>query len=221
MLPIELIKRDPVKSIPGKFVVATQEQSYLTPQGMQFGQARKYYEAKKNDNILTYAETSKNSYPMITISAYGRGKIMYYGLFDEDSDFKADIYYPVFWKRALDVLIGGKTIGELNKDTGYLQTVSKEQAVETPEGKRTGKAITLDYAGFYDFSAFSIAANLISEEEQSLNRDSISEQESNLDAKAKRGMEETKKKDLTFMLIGIIGMLLLFELAYIKFRGDI
>lgn len=219
MFPLELIKKDPVSI--SDIAIPTQVNSYLTPAEIQFGQVRQIYEASGNENVIVYAETSKNKYPLITLSAYGRGRILYYGLFDDYSDFKADIFYPIFWKRALDVLIGGKTIGEINKQTGYLQIVGKEQVVDTPGGKRTGKAITLDYTGFYKFKDYTIAANLMSEEEQRLNKDSISVETSELVLEADKIRKETKEKELTILMVIIIGVLLLFELIYIKFRGDV
>ena len=93
--------------------------------------------------------------------------------------------------------------------------------MDTPGGKRTGKAITLDYTGFYKFKDYTIAANLISEEEQRLNRDSISIETSDLVAEANKIQKETKEKELTLLMVIIIGILLLFELVYIKFRGDV
>ncbi|MCB9358303.1 BatA domain-containing protein [Candidatus Woesearchaeota archaeon] len=219
MFPLELIKNEP--SSTNYFVVSSQPDSYLTPGEMQFGAAKKIYPAKVSDNVLVFAETTQNDYPVITLSPYGRGKVLYYGIFDEYSDFKADIYYPIFWKRAIDTLIGGKTLGELNKQTGYLQTVSKEQVVKTPREDRTGQAITLDYAGFYEFSGFTVAANIIAEDEQNLNRGEISQEISELNLEAKKIADETKDRDLTYIFAVLIAALLIFELAYLKFRGDV
>jgi len=42
---------------------------------------------------------------MVAIRNYDKGMVAYVGFMDEYSDFKLDIYYPVFWKRLFDMAI--------------------------------------------------------------------------------------------------------------------
>jgi hypothetical protein len=219
MFPLELIKSTP-QSVTD-IVVPTNRDSYLTPSEIQFGQTRKLYETKENENVNVIAQTTKVKYPVITISTYGKGKIMYYGLFDEYSDFKSDIYYPIFWKRSLDLLLGGKTLAELNKKTGFMETLGKEESVNTPKGVVKGSAITLDYAGIYEFDNYNVAANILNEEEQRLNKDTLSLEASKLSIESKAGKEEKKEKDLTLTLVYILAALFIIEYFYLKIRGDI
>lgn len=219
LFPLELIKAEPVST--DDTVVATHDDSFLTPAEIQFGIARKFYQTIDYANVYTLAHTSKNEYPIITISNYGNGKIMYYGLFDEFSEFKSDIFYPIFWKRSLDFLVGGKKIEELNKKTGHFVALAKEQNIKTPKGIRKGKVVTFDFTGFYDFEDHTMAANLLSEEEQRLNRDKLSMENSKLSIESKKAKEETRNKEIYKILIIIITALLIFELLYLKFRGDV
>jgi len=217
LLPIELIKKDPMSS--DSMVVAKQDNSYLTPAEIQFGQARKIYDATAKDTALVLAETT-SGIPTIALGTYGKGKVLYYGLFQEYSDFKADIYYPVFWKRIIDTMIGGKKITELNKQTGFLQS-GKESNIITPTGTRKASTVTMNKAGYYVFPSYTVAANLLSEEEQRLNRNTIESEDSELPALAAITADETKKKEITHLVLYIIAGLLVIELLYLKFRGDI
>jgi hypothetical protein len=224
--PFELIKRDPVNI--DDFIVSVQENSYITPSEMHFGMSRKAYEIEQIDtstnnkkNIVIYAESSKNKYPIITMHNLGRGKILYYGLFDEYSDFKADIYYPVFWKRVIDTLIDEKTIGELNRATGNIQTISENTIAKTPYGNKNGPIISLDYVGFYDFPTHSVSANIFSEEEQRLNKNTLNVESSRLIFEAEKMRNSTTDKELTYLFATISIFLLIIELLYVKLRGDI
>ena len=222
LLPIEFEKSDPitVTDLRSSYnIVPTQPNSYLTPTE-SLGQTRKIYQTKENDNVITYAYSMKNNYPVITLSSYGLGKVLFYGLFDEYSDFKADSYYPVFWKRVIDLLLGGKTTAEINKQAGYMQILGKEQTVDTPKGKRTGKIVSLDYTGFYRFNTYTIATNILSEEEQRLNKDSITIEASDLSVESKKIQNETRDKEITFILLVIATIFLLAEFILLKFRGD-
>ncbi|MFT4304211.1 MAG: BatA domain-containing protein [Candidatus Woesearchaeota archaeon] len=222
LLPFELNRNQPINlNQQDGAVISSMPGAYLTPSEMQFGVATKLYQITPNQNSIIFAETNINSYPIITLTPFGRGRILYYGLFDEYSDFRSDLYYPIFWRRAIDTLIGGKTLSELNRNTGYLQIVTREQVIKTPKGDRTGQAITLDYAGFYEFAGFTVAANLLSESEQRLNKDEVWEEFSDLRSLSEIKSKETAERDLTYIFAMIVLVLLIFELFYLKFRGDI
>jgi hypothetical protein len=115
---------------------------------------------------------------------------------------------------------GAKTISELNKRTGLLFPNPTDEAITTPKGKRKGDAITLDYAGFYTAKEVTIAANLVNEEEQRLNKEESQKGFMKLKEEILTSNQEKKKKDVTdfFALIG--AALLIFELIYLKIRGD-
>jgi hypothetical protein len=219
LMPVELIKKNPTES--SEIVEATQENSFITPAEIQFGQIRKYYQARNNDNIITYAHVTNNKYPLITISSYGKGKVLYYGIFDEYSDFKSDIFYPIFWKRAIELLIGGRNPSEINKKTGYVEAFSRDRTVITPDGRKTGNIIALDYNGFYRFPDYTIAANLLTEEEQRLNRGELSLEISNLEYHKEKSITNTKQKELIYIMVIIAGFILFFELLFLKLRGDV
>lgn len=218
LFPMELAKAAPMST--NEIVVPTQDNSYLTPDGIQFGQARKIYDAQAGERVTVIAETT-SGIPAITMSTMGKGRILYYGLFDDVAEFKADIYYPVFWKRVFDVTLGGQTLAELNRKTGYLETLGREQTVNTPVGYRRGSAITLDYTGLYHFTDYTIAANLLTEQEQRLNRATVQLEASELSSAIAQGENQTRKKDISLIVLFIITGLLLVELIIIKIRGDI
>lgn len=225
LFPLELLRGEAVDI--EDVVVTTRGSSFLTPSEMHFGLSRKAYqikpvnESENRQNLIVFAESKRNKYPIITMHNYGRGKVLYYGIFDEYSDFKADIYYPIFWKRAIETLLGEKTINELNRNTGNIETVSRNIVARTPKGNINGPLITLDYVGFYEFPHYTIAANILSEEEQRLNRDRLTMEDSRLEFEAERMKNKTTDKELTYLFATIILILLILELLYIKLRGDV
>ncbi len=118
-------------------------------------------------------------------------------------------------------MLGGKTIGELNKHTGFLQIVPEDTKIKTPEGNKNGPIITMGLAGFYQFPTFTAAANILNEEEQRLNKDKITLESSQLKTESDKMRQSTKKRELTYMLTTIGIILMLLELLYLKIRGDI
>jgi hypothetical protein len=217
--PLELINSKPSEEKDS--VVPYNTDSALTPAEIQFGISQKYYQTKPNENVIIYAKTSTLGYPVITLSTYGKGEVIYYGLFDDKSEFKSDIFYPVFWKRIIDFLVGGKTASELNKQVGFIKDNPSRSKIKTPKGTSESGLVSFDYTGFYEFEDESMASNLITEEEQRLNRDNISLEQSQLAELSKEGVEETTEEDLSDLIVYIIAGLLFIELLYIKFRGDV
>ncbi|MFT4343398.1 MAG: BatA domain-containing protein [Candidatus Woesearchaeota archaeon] len=219
LLPIHINRDTPYEG--AKNIVHEQFDSHLTPADLQFGQAQKLYDVGRKEGSLLIARSEPENIPVIVLGTAGRGRVMYYGLVDEVADFKADLYYPVFWKRVLDTLIGGKTLNELNRQTGQLLSIGRSEQVLTPRGVRRGDTLSMDFVGFYHTGDAVIAANLISEHEQRLNKDRVQMERSGLNTLAETLGRETQEQDISNYLI-IAGILLLFfELLYLKFRGDI
>src|SRR3989338_3451065 len=58
-----------------------------------FTKVGKHYKTTLKDKALSIARTNDNS-SVITLKGYGDGTVVYYGIFDEVSNFKYDVSYP-------------------------------------------------------------------------------------------------------------------------------
>ena len=64
----------------------------------------KYYTATPNEGTLTLAVSSDNT-PIMAMKEKGKGKIVYYGIFDDSSDFKTLPSYPIMWNSFFNYLV--------------------------------------------------------------------------------------------------------------------
>ena len=198
-------------------VVSSATPSTLT-EDVTFGYIHNYFDVKAADGATVIAQTP-DKVPIIVLKTLGKGMVVYYGIFDSDSDFKRDIYYPIFWKRLIDFAIKKSDLNKLNYKTGKIVVLNGKQKVETPKGKLTDNSIFLDKAGLYVTDEKTFVANLLNEEESDIN--------GKLEGKKKGVVGEVLKKiekvkfDLTTYFLIALAMLVFIELLVLKFRGDL
>jgi len=206
----------PVLIAEEQFVMPTYENSIT--EDINFGRVKKYLDVVPIAGSTVLATTA-NNVSMLVLKNYEKGMVLYSGFMDDHSDFKQDIYYPVFWKRIFEVALKKQEVSELNFKTGKLLNLLAVQKIRTPSGTIESDTIILSKQGIYRTDEKNFVANLLNEEESDINGDTSEE---------KRGIFDegsTKKEILPFDLTHyfVIGLLVLvfLELLWIKFRGDL
>ena len=154
-------------------------------------------------NVVSYNRTG-----VITLFNLGKGKVVYYGILDSESDFKITLGYPIFWNGLIYSLVGRGDLNEVNLKTGNLIELGNESKV-------------LDRKGIYKIGDKTLVVNLLNQIESDVNVNFTSKDVKFVnDGK----LEKSKSKvdhDLEIYLAALVLMLLLFEFFYIKFRGEI
>ncbi|SEH05172.1 vWA domain-containing protein [Candidatus Venteria ishoeyi] len=140
------------------------------------------------------------------IAAYQKfeeGQVMYYGIPEKDNDFVYSASYPLFWNRALRFVSKFNNFEDLNRNTWEIG-FDKE-------------------IGFIEKGQKTIAVNLIDEKESMITQNSNLESFVN-EIKSDNINENTfveERFDLLKIIIPLILFMILFEIYFIKRRGDI
>ncbi len=157
--------------------------------------------------------------PILAFKEHFKGKIFYYGIIDDSSDFRTLPSYPVFWNSLINFMAETEDIGEFNIKTGRVATVN-EQNVKTPTSSLKTSKVIFDEAGIYELNGRKYAANLLDEAESDVVKGSLLNEESE---SAETLKEEGRETDLSLspLLLVLSLLLLCFEIFYIKRRGDL
>ena len=183
-----------------------------------FTAASSYLGAEVKKGAITFASADDKS-PIIVYGEKGKGKIAYYGIFDEASDFKTSPSYPIFWDSLISFMIGTEDIKEFNYKTGKIATIN-EQKVKTPSSTLTTSKLLMDEVGIYEFDNKKVAVNLLSEKESQVELPSkIEKQEERKKLLERESREHEFSLELTILLLVFLFMLT--EFLYIKRRGDL
>ncbi len=182
---------------------------------------------------IVYASVATNDGPEPVIAAkrLGKGAVIYYGIRDRP---QADIdpqSYAVIWGRIADFTLVDPM--SLNIATGSVINAPGGGKVKTPAGTRASPVLAAR-SGLYQTSAQTLAANLyplstsfgVSDTEQGARVESDIAAQANVTGDEGQvgaaGAQEVKvPKDLSLDLIVAGLAIMLFELFFIKFRGDL
>ncbi len=183
--------------------------------GIEFGAASQYYEAYPQDS--TALLSASDGTPLLAIREEKSGAVIYYGIFDESSDFKSSVSYPIFWNKMVNYLYSSQDLGELNTRTEKILPL-EEQKVSTPYGVIETSRLFFDEAGIYTISGKEVAANLLNEKESDL---SPAPEMSKAEQIFGKKSEEMGEKSFVTAL-ALAGLILVFcELFIAKVRGDL
>ena len=209
LLPLEYEERG------GAAEVQAAERNFLT-NDIFFGQVQSYDRVRAQEGTTVLATANNN--PIITLSRVGDGTSIYYGYKQGQESFSIENSYPVFLRRLIDFSTNRPTTSSLNIRTGTLITLSEEQNIQTPQGTIRAKNVRADTAGLYTIGDRVIAANLLSDLESNTNRvpEHLETTDQDLDYD-----EQRLPYELANILIILALVILLCELIYIKFRGDL
>ncbi|MBI2656062.1 BatA domain-containing protein [Candidatus Woesearchaeota archaeon] len=183
-----------------------------------FTTAGMYFGADANKNTITFASADDKT-PMIVYGEKKKGKIVYYGIFDEASDFKTLPSYPIFWSSMVNFLAGAEDIREFNLKTGKIATIS-EQSVKTPSSSLKTSKLLMDEAGIYEFDGKKYAVNLLDEKESDISLPSKVESRKEREELIE-GQSREHAFNLEFLILIFVFLFMLAEFLYIKRRGDL
>jgi hypothetical protein len=173
-------------------------------------------EAFKGAIILASADDKT---PLIALGELKKGKVVYYGIIDQRSDFKTLPSYPIFWNLLINFMVGAEDIHDFNFKTGKIITINK-QKVKTPHSSVTTSKLLLDEVGIYEYDDKKIAVNLLAEKESDVNVPAEIETQMQRDVLLESQVREHDFNMEVFILI-LVFILLISEFIYIKMRGDI
>ncbi|MBI2208354.1 BatA domain-containing protein [Candidatus Woesearchaeota archaeon] len=182
-----------------------------------FATISKYFDAAADKDAKVIASVENT--PILALKDATKGKVFYYGIFDDASDFKSLPSYPIFWNSLVNFLAETEDIRDFNSKTGRVVTIG-EQRVKTPSSSLTTSKLIFDEAGYYEFDDKKFAANLIDETESDVTKGSTLEKESESSDVLKEASTERDFSISPLILIAVF-LLLCFEVFYIKRRGDL
>ncbi len=165
--------------------------------------------------LVTVADGS----PLLATARRSGGRVLYYGYLPNQTGFRYSYRYPVFWKGAIHWAADRPSAGELNSRTGTTLQLSNRTTVETPAGTRTAAAVRLDTVGTYRTSGRRVSASLLSVSESNLTAPAPDVAGGNLTASA--GAGERVRQDLTPLVLLAALLLVLGELGFLRYRGDL
>ena len=150
---------------------------------------------------------SVNGTGLVSLFKVGGGSVVYYGILDSESDFKLTPGYPVFWNNLIYFLVGREDLNNVNLKSGTVFGFLNETVV-------------LDKQGLHNLNGKPIAINLLNEKESDISFVDVSSDIKTASAKLDK-IKSDVDYDLAVYLSSLILLLILFELFYIKFRGEI
>ena len=98
---------------------------------IDFGSINSVFTAEKTGEQAVIASVS--DVPIITIKPSGSGKIIYYGI-SEENEFKFSPHYPIFWTEFIKFLTGQADVKNLNFKTGDILLLENERIIKTVLG---------------------------------------------------------------------------------------
>lgn len=177
-----------------------------------------YFGAEPRKGTVTFA-SAEDKTPLIVYGEKKKGKVVYYGIMDDISDFKTLPSYPIFWNLLVNFMVGAEDVKDFNQKTGRIVTIN-EQKVKTPSSSLTTSKLLMDEVGIYEYDNKKFAVNLLSEQESAVSLPSKVEARQEREKLLGR---ESKEHDfnLEFPILALVFLFMLTEFLYIKRRGDI
>ncbi|MFQ6061691.1 MAG: hypothetical protein ACE5J9_00735, partial [Methanosarcinales archaeon] len=184
---------------------------------IDFGTVTKYFKAKEKKGSVVVARAADNS-PLIAYWSIGTGKVVYFGINYQWSDFMYKPSYPIFWLQLTDWMTGVSNIREFNVKTGTISSYyGSDASLKTPTTTINANGnILLDEVGVYELQNKKIAVNLVNEKESDIS----AVPQNSSDYKFEKVKVKVKKDFWQYLLLiamGLVG----YELFYLKSRGEL
>lgn len=228
MLPVEL------GEVSGETSLNVVRGSRMTEDiGIDKIKVKKHFKATLKRGAVTLVEGGDKS-PMLAYWKYGTGIVIYSGIADPVgenifdplnmniwNDFHALPEYPLFWKQMLEWITGSLDVSEYNAKTGQYIKLPARETVRTPSENITTDLLLLDEVGIYGLPDKEVAVNLYDEKESNLAGGGINV----LPSETKEISYNTqiirapKYFDIYLIMIAII--LVVLELYYLRWRGEL
>jgi hypothetical protein len=163
-------------------------------------------------------ETDDGS-PLLATARRSGGRVLYYGYLPDEPAFRYGYRYPVFWKTATDWLGGRASLSTLNSRTGETFELSNRTTVQTPTGERTGAEIRLDAVGVYTAGDRRTSASLLDARESNVTAPALDVAPGGRNESATAGFQV--RQDLTPVALLLVLAIVLGEIGYLYYRGDV
>lgn len=175
---------------------------------------------RKNGSIVLATAQNDNT-PVMAYWDLGKGKVAYIGIRPEDtwSDFHLKPSFPIFWLKLIEGMRESGAIKAYNFKTGDLLPLQKETNVKTPSTAFKTENLYLDEVGIYEIEGAKIATNLLDEKESDISHTSLPAIR-NTSSRIERIIRDVKK-DFNFYLLPLALGLVIWELLYLKNRGEL
>ncbi len=228
MLPVEL------GEVSGETSLNVVRGSRMTEDiGIDKIKVRNHFKATLKRGAVTLVKAGDES-PMLAYWKYGKGIVIYSGLADPAgdnifdplntkiwNDFHALPEYPLFWKQMLEWITGSLDVSEYNAKTGQYIRLAARETVKTPSENVTTDLLLLDEVGIYGLPDKEVAVNLYDEKESNLAAGGITTQPSEKKEISYSTQVIRAPKNLDIYLIIIAIFLVIFELYYLRWRGEL
>jgi hypothetical protein len=201
--------------------------------GIEKTDVKKHFKARVKRGAVSLVEGGDKS----TILAYwkfGKGMVIYSGLADPQgeniydplnenvwNDFHANPAYPLFWKQMLEWISGSLDVSEYNAKTGMFIKLPSTQTIKTPGDSVTTDLLLLDEVGIYELPDKDTAVNLYDERESNLAGGGISAPAAEQKEIPYNVQTLRKPKNLDVYLIMAGMFLVVLELVYLRWRGEL
>jgi hypothetical protein len=185
---------------------------------VNFGLSTRYYAAalKNNSGIVIANANDKEKSPIIVLSKYGQGNIVYYGIFDSSNQFKLSPQYPLFWINILNTIMSKKDYKDVNLNIG---NILYSDQITDPDGVKVDKYIVADKIGIYKIKDSEVSVNLLNMDESDVNK------AASITSRSDAPLSEEQKTRQSVNMLPIITMIIilfvLVELFFMKRRGDL
>ncbi len=165
-----------------------------------FTDSRIHYTSIPINDTIIIASADDNS-PMIAFKERNEGTLVYYGIFDDYSDFKLEEDYPIFWDNLISFLIKEEDIRDYNKKF-------EDETI-----------LGINKIGIYEKEGKFIAVNLLDDKESDVS--SETEVSSNKEDFVSESEKQKVEMELAIHLLVIALIIMFVEIGYLKFRGDL
>lgn len=162
--------------------------------------------------------TAEDGSPLIATAAAGEGRVLYYGYLPNASTFPFNYRYPVFWRRAVNDLVGRSLLSELNRETGATARFDAER-VRGPGGEYGGPTVLFADAGVYEGEGGRrVGANLLDPAESNVTAPAVA---TDPVATADERTASTRPLDLTPLAALLALLVAVVEIGLLRYRGDL
>lgn len=186
---------------------------------IEFGKLPTYITTNLQPGVVPVAIIDNTSAVITVASTPEGGKLVWYGIPEQGTDFKFSPYYPIFWYELIKFATNQKDITSMNFRTGTTLLLDRTMTIITPSGTSETNRIIFDHAGVYELPDRKLAVNLLNEKESDINpRENIGETPDDVELAPVR---ELRRVPWEMYLLVIALIILFIELFYVKIRGDI
>ena len=215
----ELVPVEFTEKITNESVVVTAVLNGIT-KGKEFGTVNEYYATEPKPGALVLAHTQAEN-PLLVMREVGAGKTFYFGIPEDTSDFKYAPSFPIFWNDLLEFMKKQEDFANYNYKGGTLLTFGDLITVKKPSGVVKTNALVFDELGVYDLEGRRVVANLIDRKESDLKAEKLGGLTSSTSSSSEGAVGMTRvPRYLTTVLILVVLALVLFEVWYVKKRGE-